>query len=157
MDSHFQRKKKETFIAELMIGCTCPSKGLHGMEPLIFNNVLNTKCWKLRILNVVAYIITDLIDCAIWDMNDILADKVHNKFSYWQGNYPQSFIHLYVSKQKDFSFYRYHRQLCLLFTGWYLCVFLSVYFWPLQKCTWRQEWLRFLWIVPLEQIKVKQQ
>lgn len=35
-------------------------------------------------------------------MNDILADKVHDKFSCWQCNYPLSFIHLYVSKWQDF-------------------------------------------------------
>lgn len=65
MDSHFQRKKKETFIAELKIEGTCPSKGLHGIDTLIFKNILNTKCLKLGILTVAAYFIIDLIDSAI--------------------------------------------------------------------------------------------
>lgn len=43
VDGHFQRKKKDTFMAELVIEGTCPCNGLHGFEMLIFNNVLNPK------------------------------------------------------------------------------------------------------------------
>lgn len=43
MDGHFQRKIKESLIAELVIEGTCPYNEVPWFEMLIFNNVLNPK------------------------------------------------------------------------------------------------------------------
>lgn len=129
MDSHFQRKKKETFIAELMIEGACPSKGIHGIVTLIFNNVPNTKCWKLSILIFAAYFTTDLIDSAIWDMSDIFADKAPDKLAAGNASIP-SHLFICVFPSSKASAFTDVMGNCLPFTGWYLWVFLSVYVWP---------------------------
>lgn len=143
MDSHFQRKQKGTFIVELMIEGTCPSKGLHGIETLIFHNVLNTKFWKLSILMLLC--ILELISFTM---------PFETWMTFWLTKVMINLVavnviilsHLFicvVPSSKISALTDVIRN-CVSFLQDDICSFLSIYFWPLQKCTWRPEWLRFL-------------